>query len=251
MSEEIQRFAGLLGRIASDQAFGGLRDLLQALSEERARRFVNWLSDATQERQVTAELAIRDLVNHPKGEAILRCVAREVVFGTETISLAALALIASEATVYPEDQFYSRAARTLEGMPNDDILAFLSLLRNLEDLHIHFEWRPVASIDLKCIRGDRWRDISAVLGIGEEEVHAGITSAIRRGLVLADEGGGRLAGDDEYAVTIFLFAHNTWRYFQLLAKAVEIAEPAAFSVLAPMDVKRVERCCKHVGASNQ
>src|SRR5690606_19565748 len=75
--------------------------------------------------------AVGKLLKTENGQRVLRHVCRDVLFGTETISLAALALVASAAAANPGDLFLPRAAHAIDGLADEDAIVFLAMLKNL------------------------------------------------------------------------------------------------------------------------
>jgi hypothetical protein len=223
MSNAIARLTTLLGKIGVDQAVPGLRELFAALSEERARRFVGWLSEDDEEKSVDAATAMTRLVQAKDGEKILRHVVREIFWGTETVSLAGLALLASRAGRHPEDSFFARAARAIDGLSNADAAVFLFLMSNPLGVSVHQEWRPACFFPLSTIQSETWAPVRTVLGVDEEQMVTGISELVQRRIFLPDASSGRLGGEE---VTIFFgFSRDSLRFYELLHRSFELAEP--------------------------
>lgn len=244
MSGELRRFGKLVGKVAVDKTFGSVRDLFQGLCEERARRFVAWLESELDERQATAETAINALLVSTNGQRILRHVCRDVLFGTESISLAAMALISSRASAQADNPFWYRAAAAIDGLQNEDALVFLALLQYIEDFYVGREnWLPTFHFDTVKLTEPHWDELKTVCGLGEREIYGGLVEVTRRRLLLADVSRGRAASVNEVAPLVAFLTADTSHYFQLLGRALEIAEPDLYTLLAPLKTSIVDAMC--------
>jgi hypothetical protein len=223
MADDIKRFAALLSKIGTDAALPGLRELFAALSEERARRFVSWLTEGEPAKSSNAAAVLNKLVQRQGGEKILRHVVREIFFGTETISLATLALLASNAAREPSTTFFARAARGIDGLSNEDAIVFLLLLGKSDGISVLREWRPACFLNLAEVRSERWAQASALAGIDEHVVIASLEELTRRRFFLPDTAKSRLGGG---GVSLYFgFFEDSLRYYALLSRGLEIAEP--------------------------
>lgn len=226
MANDIKRFAALLGKMGTDAVLPGLRDLFAALSEERARRFISWLTESDTDKSVSAVDALNNLVREPDGEKILRHVIREIFFGTETVSLATLAVVASQAAREPKNSFLMRAARGIDGLSNEDAIVFLLLLGKSGGISVHREWRPACFLDLAEVRTERWVQALTLVGIDEHVVVAALQELTRRRFFLPDTVTSRLSGD---GVSLYFgFFEDSLRYYSLLREGLAIAEPVLF-----------------------
>ncbi len=245
MPGEIERMSNVLLEMAKDKTFGGMRKLFRGLSEERARWFIEWLASETEDKQVRAEVVLGTLLKSKNGTRILRHVCRDVLFGTDTISVAALALITSQASLVQGDAFYTRAAAALDGIANEDVLVFLCFLNHLEDASVSRQkWRTFCHFDLKVLDRTHWMELKHIFGIGHEQVYCALSECVNRRLFLPDTGPGRLGGHDDYVPIHLFFSDDTARYFTLLARATEVAEPDCYRHLAPLNSNIVEAACR-------
>lgn len=250
MKSDLARLTNLIVQVGSNQVFGGVRELFQGLTEERTRRFVNWLASASAKEQLTAEEALVKLLSDSDGERVLRHVCRDVLFGTETISLAALALVASAAGSRTHDPFWSRAASAVDGLRNEDALTFIALLRHLGDFTVRKEWMPICHFDVSNLRGKaHWAELETLYSLGPREIYSGIAELVQRRFFMPDKGRGRLGGVDDVAPTAFFLSPDTARYYRLLGRALEISSPEAFNVMVPLDFARIDTCCEYVSES--
>lgn len=252
MKSDLSRLVGLVAKVGTDQLFGGVRDLYQGLSEERARRFVSWLSSESAAQQMNAAEALTRLLQDVDGERMVRHICRDVLFGTESISLAALAILASEASNGEHDPFRTRAAAAVDGLQNEDAVIFLGLMQHIGDFTVIKEWLPVCHFDVSDLQGkSHWLELETLFGLGAREVYSGINELTQRRLFMPDTARGRLGGVDDVAPSAFLLSPETARFFRLLGRALEIAEPDVFKVVDPTSFSLVESvCCVNPGRPN-
>jgi hypothetical protein len=244
MTEKVIRFAQLVVKAGSDQFAGGLRELYHGLTEERARRFISWLASSSQERRSTAENSVKRLLESSNGTKILRHICRDVLFGTESVSLGALALIAGEASENREDPFWPRAANAVDGLQDDDATIFVALLRYAGDFTVQKEWLAVCHFDVAYLVGKpHWTELRILYGLGDTEVYCGISEAIQRRLFVPDTSSGRLGGHGDVAPRTFYLSPETARYYRILGRALELAQPERFGILAPLDFDEADRIC--------
>jgi hypothetical protein len=179
------------------------------------------------------------------GEGILRHLCREIMFGTDSISLAALAVLLGEVESDLEDTFCARAARAVDGFSNEDIWAFLAIMQHPEDMYIEREWRSTCFFDIKLLVKPHWVELRSILGIDEERVYGAISECVSRRIFLPDNASGRGAGTDDLAMSIFIATEDTARYFRLLGRATQIAEPQLYGVVAPLNFESADAFCAH------
>lgn len=252
MTETAARVAKLILKAGVDNLAGGLSDLYKGLTEERTRRFIDCLSSESEAQRISAEAAINEVIGGPNGERILRHVCRDVLFGTEAISLAALAIVVSESRRSPFDPFWARAANTIDGLQDDDAVAFVMLLHHHADFGIHREWQTLCHFDVANLRDKpHWSNLQRLCGIGETEIYSAVSEAIRRRLVLEDTDRGRLAGYGDVAPRTFFLPPTTARYFRILGRAIEIARRDHYTILGPFDFEVIDRLCGHSNGDTQ
>ncbi|MBK8994124.1 MAG: hypothetical protein IPM35_00020 [Myxococcales bacterium] len=239
MDTGVKRLARMLAGIGAARAAPGLREMFALLNEERARRFIAWLADPDMERTVPAERVISDLLHQPHGERILRHVVRDVFFGTETVSLAALAFIAAQASLRAEDEFLPRAARAVDGLANDDAAFFLCLMSQPTGVSVLAEERPVCVFSPSSIHEAAWEAQRTVCGFSENQAIASIAELTRRRLFLPDTAGARLGGGK--AFVCFGVIDDSLRFYDLLYRALRVAETEVFSSIGIRSVEDMDR----------
>jgi hypothetical protein len=211
-------------RLVGDQAVPGVRDLFQALVEERARRFVRQLNAAASDDRLQAEAKIRALASSKSGEKVLMHVARECFFGSERLSLAAMAVLISEHDLNPS---YSEiAARALEGFADLDALTFLVMVSRPKACRpMPSKWRPGYVVDVKVVREPDWDVARNLVGISEEVLFTAVTECIRRKILMPDSASARLGSEKDLALRHFCTSRTTLAFYRTLHRALEIVEP--------------------------
>ena len=126
------------------------------------------------------------------------------------------------------------------------------LLHHHADFPIGREWQPICFFDVGHLRDkSHWSDLQTLCGIGEMEIYAAISEAMRRRFVLEDTSSGRFAGMDAIASQFFFLPSTAARYFRILGRAIEIAMPNQYKALGPFNFEMVDRLCGYSVADTQ
>jgi hypothetical protein len=224
--DQVKRLGELAVRLVSNHAVPGVKDLFQALIDERSRRFVADLNTACDENRSRAEERIRALASTDSGAKVLMHIARECFFGTERISLAAMAVLVSE---YDDcDPGYREVAgRALEGLADIDALVFLIVFSRPKSCRpIPSKWRPGYAFDAKVVLDEEWKSARTLVGASEEVLFAAITECLRRRILLPDSASGRFGGDGDVALRHFCTTHATLSFYRTLHRASQIVDPS-------------------------
>ena len=247
VEEGAMRLSSVLMKVGADKMVPGVRQLWELYTEERARRFMGWLATGSTDEQNKAEEIIGKLAGSREGMRIIRHICRDVLFGTETISTAALAIVAGEAANAPDDPILGRAARALEGLSDNDAIGFLALLHRIGDFYVQLgPVLPEFYFDVDRLVGRLyWQNIESVFGLGPYQIYSTIDECINRRLFLADASVGRGGSPNDKLPRVFLLHPETARYFRIIGRAVEFASSDSWhSLQPPLDFSCVDAACQ-------
>lgn len=238
MKDELVRFGELVGKVGIEQAVPGIRELVGALHVERTRRFIDWLTSDDLHKSQAASQKIAILASRPEGETLLTHAIREILFGTESVSLAALALLASR-EVRGFDRFHQAAARAVRDLSNQDAIVFLRLLAAKQQMLVRHEgWRLASFLELDCLENAEWRAVVDIFATDQEQLVASVAELTRRRLLMPDTVTGRLGADKPRAFVGF--TATSLRYYELLYRSLEIAEDGLFRHVVPAHPSEIE-----------
>jgi hypothetical protein len=208
------------GRIGLDQFAPGVTELYKELQQERARRFIEQLEAASELQRIDAESALGSMLSAEGSRTLLLTVVRDILFGSERISLAALALLASRLLSETPTKV-DLAARAIDGMSDLFASTFISLLNKLESmLRLTSKWRVFFQLEVSGVNDAQWQFEREMLGLDAELMVLAVEDLIRRGLLLPDSTG-RGAAD---RICFGLRTRTLW-YYELLYRAAHLADP--------------------------
>lgn len=235
---EMKRFADLAARLVTDQVVPGVRDLYQALLEERARRFVSHLNATSQSERNTAEREIRALATSADGESVLMRIARECLLGTERISLAAMAVIVSCDNLASSDK--AAIAASIEGLSDTDAVSFLSLLsRPTTRRSVKSSWCPEYAIDCTVALTPDWEGPRVHAGVDDQALFSCMAECERRRILLPSPSRSRLGNETDIAPRYFCTSSRTLAIYEVIYRALAIVDKETIQVCAIMTIDAI------------
>jgi hypothetical protein len=179
------------------------------------------------ETEASATRAIADMAASPQQAQVLRKVVREILFGTETIALAALAKLAARLKKDPSDFAAASAAYSVDGLANSNALLFLMLLSAGENAMERLEEPPLWRLDIARNFTAEFESGLSLIGLRQRAVLLTTALNLRRAGLLAEPGRVGLM-DAQHTEVFFLVSAETHYLYSLLWAAAQVAERDVF-----------------------
>lgn len=234
VKEDSKRLVRALAGAAAEVMPPGVRPLFQQLLQERVRRFFRWLGGDDEAARSEAEKKLAEICETPDGEKLVRHVYRDVLFGTERISTAGMANIASAVINGDGDRFWIRAATIIDGLHDDDAFCFVAILSHFDDFDVEpGAWATAVKVDLQDFSAPHWRGILELVGLTENELLVSIDTCVGRRLFWPTDSRGVMGGMTDVAPRRALLVPDTARLYRLLVRSMEMAAPELFTAIGP------------------